>query len=107
MQAKIRGMSAAHASALSALTERLDAASASIANLEEQLETGRGELAEMEARVRSLHRELQVWCNMRLPVLEGQICYMNVLQLQRSQRFLMVSMVIAPSLHPFCGPGYA
>ena len=72
MQAKVRAMSAAHASALSALTERLDGASASITCLEEQLRSGRGELAEMEARVRSLHHELQVSRKMHLSVSEGQ-----------------------------------
>ena len=66
VQAQLSDMSAAHTSALNALTERLDGALKSIACLEQQLKSGQGELAEMEARVRSLHHELQVWCKLQL-----------------------------------------
>ena len=60
MQARINELSAAHASTLHALKERLDGASQSSVQLEEQVRSGQGELAEMEARVRELHRDLQV-----------------------------------------------
>lgn len=53
-------LSAAHASTLHALNERLDGASQSTAQLGEQVRSGQGELAEMEARARELHRNLQV-----------------------------------------------
>lgn len=59
-------MSAAHASALSVLSSRLDEATESIADLEQNLKSGQGELAEMEARVRALHHDLQVGCSMQL-----------------------------------------
>jgi len=63
LQARVSEMSAAHASALSALNDRLDSASKSIAHLKQQMESGQGELAEMEARVRALHHDLQVGDN--------------------------------------------
>ena len=53
-------LSAAHASTLHALNERLGVASQSTAQLGEQVRSGQGELAEMEARARELHRNLQV-----------------------------------------------
>ena len=84
LQAQLNEMTAAHASALSALTARLDAASKTIACLEQQLKSGQGELAEMEARVRSLHHELQVWCNMHLSILTNQITGACHCQLQYS-----------------------
>ena len=53
-------LSAAHALTLHALNERLDSASQSTAQLEEQVRSGQDELAEMEARARELHRNQQV-----------------------------------------------
>jgi uncharacterized protein YydD (DUF2326 family) len=62
MQARIDELSAAHASTLHALNERLDGASQSYVQLKEQVRSGQGELAEIEARARELHRDLQVNC---------------------------------------------
>ena len=46
--------------ALRKLNERLDGAGESIAQLERQVRSGQGELADLEARARALHRDLQV-----------------------------------------------
>lgn len=46
--------------ALRKLNVRLDGAAESIARLEGQVRSGRGELADLEARARALHRDLQV-----------------------------------------------
>ena len=60
LQASIEEMSAAHAAALSALNERLQDASRATAQLEQQVKSGQGEVADLEARARALHRDLQV-----------------------------------------------
>ena len=60
MQARIGELSTAHELALRKLNERLDGAAESIAQLERQVRSGQGELADLEARARALHRDLQV-----------------------------------------------
>ena len=73
-------MSAAHASALSALNNRLDSASKSITHLKQQMESGQGELAEMEARVRALHHDLQVGDNTPSSAQEGDTLVLGQLK---------------------------
>ena len=65
MQARIGKLSATHELALRELNERLDGAAESIAQLECRVRSEQGELADLEARARALHHDLQVGALLR------------------------------------------
>ena len=71
--------------ALRKLNERLDGAAESIAQLERQVRSGQGELADLEARARALHRDLQVGAALVFPLPCRATYLLFVLQLSEAQ----------------------